>query len=132
MSNRGTRMSDSSRRIAKLLLVTVAVAVSFLTSAFLSRSVLAQAHSLSVRNASDYTINELYVSRSGREYWGPNLLRGGPLPPTRTMRLPLAPDRYDMKLVYHEGYVCITQVQVAGDAYIHVTNEWLRECVGRK
>jgi hypothetical protein len=94
----------------------------------------ARSYSLSVKNSSDYTINELYISRSGREYWGANQLANGPLRRGQTFRLPDIPaGQYDVKLVDNNGDVCIQQaMRIFDDVLLELTNDWLSRCQGQK
>jgi hypothetical protein len=117
-------------RKSTLVLILLAFAIAL---PVLSARAQESANSLSIKNNSNFTILELYVSRSGRDYWGPNYLGNNPLRPSQTFRLPnLTPGRYDLKLIDHDGYACLKQMQIAGDVFLELTNESLLSCEGRR
>lgn len=62
--------------------------------------------SLRVVNASDFVIEQLYLTDVGSPTWGPNLLRGDVLFPDEEILLGVSCDFYDVLVVDEDGVDC--------------------------
>jgi len=91
-----------------------------------------RSYSFSVRNNSDHTINELYLSSNDRDYWGANQLGNGPLRPGQTFRLPdIRAGEYDLKLVDSNGGACVQRLRISDDVLLELSNDSLSKCEGK-
>ncbi|MEP6865911.1 MAG: hypothetical protein ABJE66_35150 [Deltaproteobacteria bacterium] len=64
------------------------------------------AATLSVENASDFQIVEIYLTDIGSSSWGPNLISGDTLNPGETLRLGVDCSTYDAKLIDETNVSC--------------------------
>jgi len=86
--------------------------------------------SLTLKNNSDRTINEFYMSHTGYQFWGANQLGATPLQPGQTFRRGDVSDgAYDFKYIDGSGRSCIhLKVRIVNDLVIEETNESLAKC----
>jgi hypothetical protein len=61
---------------------------------------------LTVRNNSDFVIEQLYLTDVNSSNWGPNLLSGAPLHPAEDFTLGVECGFYDARLVDEAGVEC--------------------------
>jgi hypothetical protein len=61
---------------------------------------------LTVRNNSDFEIQQLYLTDVNSSNWGPNLLSGAPLVPAESITLGVDCGFYDARLVDEAGVEC--------------------------
>jgi hypothetical protein len=84
---------------------------------------------ITLKNNSDRTITEFYMSHIRDGFWGPNQL-ASPLQPGQTFRRgDVAGAQYDLKYIDGSGRSCIQlNMPIVNDLVIELTNESLAKC----
>ncbi len=124
----------TTRRAVRFILPLIAVfAIVFAAYALLPSSTEAQQRraSITVRNNSDWTIRNLYVSPSSENAWGPDQLGQEVIESGGSFTLRNIPcDEYDIKLVDSDGDECVVnQVDLCNDnSTWTITNQLLASC----
>jgi hypothetical protein len=82
-----------------------------------------------IENASRYDLQEVYLSRSMSEVWGPDLLGRRILRSGYTFTTYKPYGSYDLKLVDEDGDVCtLPGVTIKGNTTWQITDAWLLRC----
>ena len=83
-----------------------------------------------IANNSDYDIYHVYMSSTGDNNWGRDLLgRYQVLESGSSMSVTAGPGRYDLKLVDEDGDSCVVMnLGLYGDQSWNITNNWLLSC----
>ena len=82
-----------------------------------------------IQNDSSYDIYQIYMSYSGDDNWGPDLLRDTVLITGNSVMVTASPGKYDLKLVDEDGDTCtVMGLQLYGNESWSITNRWLLSC----
>jgi hypothetical protein len=112
------------RRGAGFLGATVLLAGLALTAGAASNRVR-----VGITNGSSYDIYHLYVSSTGNNSWGRDLLGDAVLGTGDSVAVTAVPGKYDLKLVDEDLDVCtVMGLDLYSDASWRITNRWLLSC----
>jgi hypothetical protein len=81
-------------------------------------------------NKSQWTIEEMYLSPTHEDKWGPDQLGEKLIKPGESFKLTGIPEnKYDFKLIDEDGDECIVaNLKVAQDSTLKITDENLLDC----
>jgi hypothetical protein len=81
-------------------------------------------------NKSKWTIEEMYLSPTHEEKWGPDQLGEAVIKPGASFKLSGIPEnKYDFKLIDEDGDECIVEgLKVAQDSSLKITDQNLLSC----
>jgi len=84
---------------------------------------------VNIANNSSYDIYQLFMSPTGDNNWGHDLLGDGTLTTGYSEVVTANPGRYDLKLVDEDGDTCIVMgLNVYESASWSITDRWLLSC----
>lgn len=84
---------------------------------------------VSIANESSFEIYHVYMSSSGVNVWGPDLLGATILRPGYSLPVTAVPGRYDLKLVDEDGDSCeVPTLSVYDNTSWRITDPWLLAC----
>ena len=82
-----------------------------------------------IRNDSSYDIYRIFMSSTGDDSWGQDLLGDSVLRTGASIAVTAGPGRYDLKLVDEDGDACkVMNLSLYGDEAWRITDSWLLSC----
>jgi hypothetical protein len=107
---------------------TLFAAAVLVPAAFTTHTASAQSETFRISNESSYRIDHVYMTSSGYNRWGGDVLYGY-LHPDHQLDLQVEAGRYDVKVVDSDGDSCvIAGVDVYEGEVWHLTNSRLLAC----
>ena len=118
-----------SVRAVKQTAISLTVALVLIGGLAVSARAWSSRIRVDIANQSSYDIYGLFLSSSGDDLWGRDLLGSSVLATGTSVAVTAAPGRYDLKLVDEDGDTCtVMGLNLYSDTAWSITNRWLLSC----